>query len=209
MKKFMKWKILTITCAVCLLPIIAGILLWDKLPAEIAIHFNMNNEPDNFASKGFAVFGLPLMMVALQVFCCVINDVNAKKYGNRKKFELATKWIIPVMTILLQAATFAYALEVEVDIRRFAMAIVAAILIVIGNYLPKFDYIKNFKGGKEADTEKARKINRFIGFATVIMGVLALITLFLPPISSVIWLFALIVYAAITVIYTVVELGRK
>ncbi len=197
MKNFIKWKTLLITCAVCLLPIIPCIFLWDSLPETIAIHFNMNNVPDNFASKGFAVFGLPLMMVGLQAICCIINDVNAKKYGERKKLERATKWIIPVMTVVLQAITMAYALGQKLDIRRWAMGIVGIIFLVIGNYLPKFDYVKNPK----ADKEQARRINRFIGFGEVIMGLLALVSIILPPIFSVIWLFILIPYAAISVIY--------
>ncbi len=204
MKKFIKWKILITTCIVCLLPILLGIAVWDKLPDEVAIHFDMNNNPDNFASKGFAVFGLPIIMVLLQIICCVINDVNAKKHGERRKFEMATKWIIPAMTILLQGITFIYALGIDVDIRKWAMAISGAILIVIGNYMPKFDYIKN----KDVEKEKARKINRFIGFESVIMGVLALITLLLPPVASVIWIFLLIPYAIISIIYSAIVIKR-
>ena len=39
---------------------------------------DINNNPDNFASKGFVVFGMPVLMVGLQGFCCFINDFNAK-----------------------------------------------------------------------------------------------------------------------------------
>ncbi|MBQ7098029.1 MAG: DUF1648 domain-containing protein [Clostridia bacterium] len=99
--KFIKRKSLAVTCMVCLLPVFLGIALWDNLPDVMAIHFNFNNEPDNFASKTFTVFGLPLLMMALQIICCIINDVNSYKHGERKKFERVTKWIIPVMTIAL------------------------------------------------------------------------------------------------------------
>ena len=51
--KHIKWKTLIITGVIALLPILIGIFLWDKLPGQIAIHFNLNNEPDGFASKGF------------------------------------------------------------------------------------------------------------------------------------------------------------
>ena len=50
--KFIKWKILVITSVVCLLPIIMGIAVWDKLPDTMAIHFNINNVADNFAPNG-------------------------------------------------------------------------------------------------------------------------------------------------------------
>lgn len=205
MKKFIKWKILLITCAVCLLPIIPTLFLWDRLPDTIAIHFNINNIPDGFASKGFAVFGLPLMMIALQIICCFINDIMASQYGERKKFELVTKWIIPVMTIILQTLTIGYALGINFDIRKWAMGIVGIIFLAIGNYLPKFDYINNVN----INTEKARRVNRFIGFGEVIMGLLALATLFLPPLYSIIWLFLLIPYAIICIVYGVMVVREK
>ena len=198
--KFIKWKSLIITSLVCLLPVLLGVVLWDKLPESIAIHFNINNEPDNFSSKGFAVFGIPLLMAGLQIICCLINDFNAKMHGNREKFERATKWILPIMSILLQAVTLGYALGWNIDIRKTVAVIVGIIFLVIGNYLPKFDNIKNYN----VDAEKARKINRFIGFETVIMGVLSIISVFLPPVTTLVWLFLLIPYAIISVIYGVI-----
>ena len=197
--KFIKWKSLIITCLACLLPILLGLALWETLPETIAIHFNFYNEPDNFASKEFAVFGLPLLMVLLQIICCIINDVNAKKHGERKKFERVTKWIIPIMAMLLQAITFAYALGKNIDIRKSAILIVGIIFLVIGNYQPKFDYVKNY----DIETDKARKINRFIGNLTVLWGVFALLTIFLPPLFSVIWLISLIPYGIISVIFSI------
>ena len=203
--KFIKWKTLIITSLVCLLPIILGIALWEKLPDTMAIHFNINNEPDNFASKGFVVFFIPVLMMVLQWISCVINDVNAYKYGNRTKFEYVTKWIIPFLSIVLQVMTFGYSLGWNVDIRKSCAVIVGIIFIVMGNYLPKFDYVKNYN----VDFEKARKINRFIGIETVIMGVLMLISIFLPPIATLISIFLLIPYAIISVIYTIKEIRKK
>ncbi len=202
--KFIKWKTLLITCGICLLPVLLGVSLWDRLPETMAIHFNINNEPDGFASKGFVVFGLPVMMVALQTICCIINDFQSHMHGERKKLERATKAIIPVMTIILQIVTLGCGLGWDLDIRRIVCFIVGGILLVIGNYLPKLDYIKNYG----VDTQKARKINRFIGFLTVIMGILYLISIFLPPIFSVIAIFLLIPYAIVCVVYGVV-VGKR
>ncbi len=195
--KFIKWKIWVITCVVTLLPILLGLVLWNELPDTMAIHFDINNTPDNFASKGFVVFGLPLLMAFLQTICCVINDINAKRFGERKKFSTATKWIVPIMSIVLQSVTLAYGLGVQVDIRKFAMVIVGCVFLLVGNYLPKFDHIKNY----DLETEKARKVNRFIGFETVIMGILGLVTIFLPPVFSALWIVLLIPYAIAAVVY--------
>ncbi len=195
--KFIKWRIWAVTCIVCLLPVILGIVLWDKLPETMAIHFDTNNRADGFASKGFAVVGLPVLMVLLQSVCCIINDFNAAKHGERKKLELVTKWIIPVMSMILYAITIWVNLGGDLDIRRIVCVIVAGVFFVTGNYMPKLDYIKDY----DVDTQKARKINRFVGFTTVIMGVIMLASVFLPPIASIIALFLLIPYGILNIVY--------
>lgn len=195
--KVIKWRILTVTCLVCLLPVLLGLAVWDSLPEVMAIHFDINNNPDNFASRGFVVFGMPLLMVLLQIICCIINDANAYKHGDRVKFERVTKWIIPVMTIVLQIVTLGIGLGWNIDVRIVVSLLVGAMLITLGNYLPKFDYIKNY----DLSAEKARRVNRFIGFETVVMGVLFIISTFFPPIFTVICLFLLIPYAIIGIIY--------
>ena len=202
--KFIKWKILFITCLVCFVPVILGVALWSRLPDTMAIHFDINNKPDNFASKGFVVFGLPFLMIILQCFCCFINDINAHKHGERRKFELATKWIIPIMTVILQILTLGYGLGWRFDVRAAAAIIVGIILLVVGNYLPKFDYIKNY----DVDVQKARKINRFLGFETVIMGILFIISVFFPPVYTLGCIILLIPYAVIGIVYGI-KVGRK
>lgn len=202
--KIFKWKTFIITSSVCLLPILLGISLWAKLPDTMAIHFDIYGTPDNFASKEFVVFGLPILMVVLQAFCCLINDINSHKYGDRKKFVTVTKWIVPALTVVLQIITLGYGLGWNLDIRKVVSFIVGVLFLVMGNYMPKFDYIKNY----DINTEKARKINRFIGYETVVMGLLFFVSIFLPPISSIVCLLLLIPYAIMGVVYGIIT-GRK
>ncbi len=198
--KFIKCKSLIITCIVCLLPVLLGLGLWNDLPDTMAIHFNIYNEPDNFAYKAFVVFGLPALMMLLQIFCCFIYDINAYKHGERKKFERVIKWIIPCMSIILQTVTLGYALGWNIDVRKAATLIVGIVLLVIGNYMPKLDYVKNM----DIDTSKARKINRFIGYMSVVMGVLFLISIFLPPVTTVACIVLLIPYGIIATVYGII-----
>lgn len=202
---FIKWKILIVTCFVCLLPILLGLALWDSLPDTMAIHFDINNNPDNFASKGFAVFGMPVLMVVIQCICCFGTDVNSKNMVSPVKFEMVTKWVIPVITVILQTTLLCYGLGKQIDIRAVAAFIVGGMLLVIGNYLPKLDYIKNYK----IEAEKARKINRFLGFETVIMGALFIISIFLPPPFTAGCIFLMIPYGIIGAVYGVYISKKK
>lgn len=203
--KFFNWKTFIITSFVCLLAILPGVFLWNRLPDTMAIHFDIYGTPDNFASKGFVVFGLPMLMIVPQAICCIINDINAHKHGRRTKFTAVTKWIVPCLTVVLQVLTLGYGLGWNPDIRKAVSLIVGIMFVVIGNYMPKLDYIKNY----DMDTEKARKVNRFIGYATIIMGLLFIASIFLPPFASVICLILLIPYAAIGAVYGIVTNKKK
>ncbi len=203
--KMIKWKILLITVIVCILPVLLGLILWDKLPDTMPIHFNIYNEADNFSSKGFAVFILPLIMEVVQFFSCFIYDINAYNNGERIKFERVVKWIIHVMTIILQTIIIGYSLGYNIDIRRVVALLVGVMFIVLGNYFPKLDYVKNY----DVDTSLARKINRFIGIMTVVLGFIFLISAFLPPLSTIISLFLLIPYGIITFVYSIVLIKRN
>lgn len=204
MKK-VKWKILIITSAVCLLPVLLGVIFWNDLPDLMAVHFNFNNEPDNFAKKPFAVFGLPFIMVLMQIFCCIVNDINSSKYGENKKFDKIAKWIIPVMSIILETAIIFVGLGKNVDIRIVAAVIVGITFIALGHSMAELNYIKNYK----VEPEKARKINKFVGRTMVVMGILMLITIFLPPIATVIWLILLAPYTLVCAVYGIKSAKEK
>lgn len=203
--RFFKWKYFFITSMVCLSPILLGLLLWDKLPDIMPIHFDVNGNADNFASKEFAVLGLPVLMVLFQGISCLASDLNEKKHGKNKKIEAVTKWTLPVVTIILQLATFGIVLGYNVDIRIVAGFIVGVMFLFLGNYLPKMDYIKNYK----LEPEKAKKINRFLGIETVIMGILFLLSVFFPPMATVVCLILLIPYMLIGVIYAIYVIKKK
>ncbi len=200
--KRVDWKTLCITCLVCFVPVLLGIAMWEQLPESMAIHFNIHNEADNFAPKWFVVFGMPAMMAFLQLFCCVINDIKAHEYGERKKFERVLKWIIPLMSIVLHSITVGYSLGWDVDIRRAVQIILGVTFIAIGNYLPKFDTFR-VTPKIQLKAEQARKVNRFMGYEMVLLGILSFACAFLPTIASVIWLFLLIPYTAISIWYGV------
>ncbi|MBR5239702.1 MAG: DUF1648 domain-containing protein [Clostridia bacterium] len=193
------WKVLAITCVITLLPILFGLSVWNQLPEQIAIHFDVNNQPDNFAPKAFAVFGLPLIMVAFQVFCCLMTDFGVQRYSGNKKMEQLSKWVIPVVTVVLYFVTVGYSMGWAIDIRRVAVCIVGILFVALGNYLPKLSYVKHYN----FEPEVAKKINRFTGFYMVIMGALGLLSILLPAEASVVWLILLIPFGVASAVYAI------
>ena len=63
----MKHKIkINISIIICLLPMIAGAVFYNQLPDQMPIHFGINDVPDNYAPKAFALFGIPLFLAIVQ-----------------------------------------------------------------------------------------------------------------------------------------------
>ena len=55
-------KLLLLTSLVILLPILVGLLLWNRLPEEVPFHWDVNGQVDNWAGKGVAVFAMPAFL---------------------------------------------------------------------------------------------------------------------------------------------------
>ena len=57
MKKI-NWNFIIFTSLLCLMPICLGLYFYEELPDIMPIHYNINNEPDNWASKNFVIFAM-------------------------------------------------------------------------------------------------------------------------------------------------------
>ena len=198
--KYIKWNILFITCVVCLLPILFGVAMWESLPDTMAIHFDINNNPDNFASKGFVVFGLPVIMAIFQVISCIATDLNSEKYGESKRFEVVSKFIITFITFALYIATLGFSLEWNVDIRKVAVIIVGVVFIATGICILNLNYVKNYR----VEEEKAKKINKITGYGMAVSGILMLISSLLPAIYSMICFMLLFLFIIVVVIFSII-----
>ncbi len=162
-----------LTSVITLLPILAGLILWDRLPAEIATHFGTNNQPDGFSSKAFAVFGLPLVMLAIHLLCIVATNADPKKQNISSKAIGVVLWIIPLTSLLLMSVTYAYALGSKIRIGFIVIMFLGILFILLGNYMPKTK--QNFTFGLKIpwtlnDEENWVKTHRLAGWLMVFGG---------------------------------------
>lgn len=130
-------KLIWITTAICLLPIILSFILYDKLPSEVAVHFNFEGVADNYMPKAFAAFGLPVMMAAINFFTHFIMNNDPKKMNSSASLKYLAKWIIPVLSVIMMPITLFIALGYEIPIEIIVPALVGVLFTAIGNYLPK------------------------------------------------------------------------
>ena len=205
-------KNLVITSIVCLIPIICGLIFYNELPESIAIHWGINNNPDGYFSKPEFVFGMPVMMVVLQIFCSIISDLSDKNPEANKKAVTIYKWIIPILTVILYIVTIMIALGNNLDVRRIVMIIIGILFIVVGNYLPKVkgDYYMNSKVFwlKNRDEKLVNKAARVTGYMLIIGGLLCLLSTAFKPIISIIVIVAIILFSLFIYLYVYLESRR-
>lgn len=202
-------KILILTSAVILLPIIAGIILWDKLPEQLPIHWNISGEVDGWCSKAFAVIAMPLLMLAIHWICLAITFADPKNKGNSGKILHIAFWIIPVISLALSAFTYSSVMGNTMKTELFASLILGFLFIVTGNYMPKCrqSYTVGIKLPWTLHSEENwNKTHRAAGAVWVISGIVTMIAGFFSLIPLMIA--ALAVAAIFPVIYSYI-LYRK
>lgn len=211
MKKI-NMKSLIITSIVCLLPIICGLIFYNALPENIAIHWGIDNNPDGYFSKPAFVFEMPIIMVALQVFCCIVSDLSDKNPEANKKAVTVYKWIIPVITVVMYAVTIAIALGNDLDIRKIVMIILGILFIISGNYMPKVrsDYYMNSKvfWVKNRDEKLVNKAMKITAYGLIGFGILFILSILFDVAVSIAVVIAMILFSVYIYLYVYIK-SRK
>lgn len=179
MKKYR--KTLIFTSILILLPILIGVLLWDRLPETIATHFDINNEPDGWSSKPFVVFGMPLLLLALHWIGVAATLADPKKRNISDKIFKLVLWIVPAVAIFVLVMTYGYALNISMNIGQIVNILLGILFVVLGNYMPKCR--QNYTVGIKIpwtlhSEENWNRTHRLAGWMFVIGGLLLMITSF-------------------------------
>ena len=185
-------KTLIVTSILIVLPVLAGIILWDRLPEQMPTHWNAAGDIDGWTSKPFTVFGLPLILLAVQWLCVLGTLADPKKENHPTKILHLVLWIIPVLSLVLGTITYATALGKAVRVEVIMPILIGLILAIIGNYMPKCK--QNYTIGIKVswtlnDEENWNATHRFAGRVWVIGGIVIMLTGFFGGF----WIFMIIV----------------
>ena len=129
--------LMILTSVIILLPVLAGILLWDRLPERMATHWGGNGEADGWSSRPVAVFGLPLFLLAIHWLGVWMTGQDRRNRNQNEKVLQMMFWIAPVISLFGMGSTYASALGQPPRIDRLAMLLLGIVFTIIGNYLPK------------------------------------------------------------------------
>lgn len=187
-------KLTVITTLITLLPIVLGIVLYDRLPDVVATHWGIDNQPNGWSSKAMAAFGIPCIMAALNLVCGGATD-RLQSEGVPKRVLALCRWIIPVLSLILVPVMLYSALGVSFDMGRIVCSILGIMFIIIGNYLPKCR--RNGVVGIKipwtlSSDENWDKTHRFAGFVWIVCGAAAIVGGWTKPVVAIVALVAMI-----------------
>ena len=174
-------KMMIFASLVILLPVAAGVVLWNRLPAQMPTHWNAAGEIDGWSNKGFAVFGLPLILVAAEWLCMMASVIDPKKKGHSEKVLKLVIWIIPVISVIVNALMYATVLGAAVRMEFVMPLMLGLMFVIIGNYLPKCS--QNYTIGIKIpwtlhSEENWNRTHRFAGRIWVLGGIVVMLTAF-------------------------------
>ena len=170
---------LILTSVVILIPVIIGIILWNKLPDTIATHWGINGDPDSYNSKAFAVFALPLILFVVHWICVIATKLDPKSKNINSKMFSIVLWICPAISLVMNTMVYLIALGKEIRFVSVVIIFMGLLFIIIGNYLPKCrqSYTMGIKlPWTLNDEENWNKTHRFAGALWVIGGIVIIAT---------------------------------
>lgn len=148
--------------------ILVGLLLWNKLPDEIAVHFDFSGRPDQYEPKSFVVFWLPLIMAGFQVVCVL----SARSSDLSRSVSTTILWIVPGISLCVFVLMYCSALGYAADVGLWCELAIGVVAIVLGNVMPK-DASRMQLGAYTArlSADDKQKIARFWGYCLVCCGI--------------------------------------
>ena len=91
---------------------LAGLLLWNRLPDQMASHWNVNDQVDGYMPKTWGVFMVPLITLGMLLLFLVIPSIDPLK-ANIAQFREAFNLFIVLMVafmLYIHALTLAWSL---------------------------------------------------------------------------------------------------
>lgn len=177
---------LALSSAVTLMPIVVGLILWDKLPDTMVSHWNIAGNADGFTSKTFAVFGMPILLLILHWVCIIVSAIDKRNENQNPKMQKIVLWICPILSWVTSGLMCYVPMDKESDVFNAITVIflfIGLMFCVIGNYLPKCK--QNATMGIRLkwtleNEENWNKTHRLGGIVWFTCGLIMLIAAFLP-----------------------------
>ncbi|MGE6849375.1 SdpI family protein [Bacillus tropicus] len=157
---------------------------WPNLPDTMAVHWGMEGV-NGYASK----FNAMLLLLGIMIFTYVLLTITPKIDPKKKNYDKFSKgymiinYSVVVLLFLVNMLVIGVGLGYDIPMNSTPLILVGLLFIVIGNYLPqcKPNYFVGIKTPWTLSNEEVwRKTHRFSGKVFVILGIIMILSIFVP-----------------------------
>jgi len=213
----MNTRLTTIIVLVLVLAVtIAGLSLWNRLPDQMASHWNVNDQVDGYMSKFWGVFLMPLITLGMFLLFLVIPNIDPLK-ANIAQFRDAFNLFI-VLIVGFMVYVYALTLLWNLGYTNFglgkAMMPALGVLFIFIGYMLRKAKRNFFIGIRTPWTHSSDRVwdetHRIGAILFTISGVLALLGSFFGGVTAFVMLMVPILGSAIfLVIYSYILYQRE
>jgi uncharacterized membrane protein len=122
-----------------LVGVVASLAVYERLPESMAVHWDLDGNPNGWMPRPFGAFFLPVFLLVLWQIMRVLPRIDPRQ-ENYPGFAAAYEAIIAATLLLLFAThgiVLGQALGYHVPIARLVPALVGALFVVMGTAMPR------------------------------------------------------------------------
>lgn len=180
-----------------------AISVWSypQLPDQVATHFGINGQPNDYSSKLFAVTSMPVLMLLIWALLVWVPKIDPRKenfprfLGGYQWIQVATMLVLLVAHITMMMNGLGYAVNISV----FTMLSVGVLFVTIGNVMPRFrsNFFVGIRTPWTLSSEETWRRTHALGARIFIISGIAIMLGALAPAT---WQFAIIIGAVIAIV---------
>jgi uncharacterized membrane protein len=170
-----------LSTTVALLPIAMYLVVFDQLPAQMGMQWNVEGNVNWYAPKVVAVFIVPVVLALLQLVTVGIRRNDPKRENTSAAMQIIKDWMIPVVSVLI--AVYSILQNTGTSIGNVVpLVVIGLILILVGNFIPKSR--QNYTMGIRTpwalnNVDNWNKTHRLAGWLWIVGGIVLIISAFL------------------------------
>jgi uncharacterized membrane protein len=125
--------------ALALIGVVASLAVYRRLPESMAVHWDIDGNPNGWMPRAFGAFFLPVLLLVLWQLMRILPRIDPRR-PNYAGFIGAYETIVAATLLLLFAThgiVLGEALGYHVPVARLVPALVGALFVVIGYVMPR------------------------------------------------------------------------
>lgn len=179
---------------VMLIPFFSLLILWNDIPEQVPIHWNMENEIDNYVSKFPGLFILPVINIGIYLLFLGIPRIDPR-WRDSNLFSKTFYWLrfgVVLFMVLVWSASIFSVFGIDLNIGLLVIFLINTILLGIGITMPKIKqnpYIGIRLSWTLDSEDNWNKTHKFASWVWIFGSILMYAIIFLIDFSELILIF--------------------